>query len=259
MSDWLSIEEGEPLGGLRVLLYRGLPSPWSQAAIAMFKLRNVSYTPVTKSDSDDDQAIFRWTGQDSYPAAVFNDEPACTSWSEILFLVERLGSGPSLLPQDPFERALNLGLCHEVFGQMGFCWSRRLMLFSGILSSPNTHPGTRAFVEVLAKKYRYNETDAAAAGLRVADILRVLSQQLADQRARGSEYFIGDTLSALDIIWAVSTLFLQPLSQEDCALPEGLRRSYELSAEDIGMEIDSALIAHRDRIYRQHLALPVVF
>jgi glutathione S-transferase len=37
------------------------------------------------------------------------------------------------------------------------------------------------------------------------------------QRAAGSDYLVGERLSACDLYWATFSLFVSPLPQEDCA------------------------------------------
>ena len=43
-----------------------------------------------------------------------------------MLLAERLAPAPALLPADPASRALALGLAHELCGEAGLGWSRRL-------------------------------------------------------------------------------------------------------------------------------------
>src|SRR5262249_14103241 len=69
-----------------------------------------------------------WAGQRSGPILMYNDERPRSGWAEILLFSERLAPNPSLLPKDAGDRALVFGLAHEVFGEQGLAWSRRLQL-----------------------------------------------------------------------------------------------------------------------------------
>jgi hypothetical protein len=69
-----------------------------------------------------------WAGQRSGPILMYNNEWPRAGWAEILLLSERLTPNPSLLPKDAAERALVFGLAHEICGEQGVAWSRRLQL-----------------------------------------------------------------------------------------------------------------------------------
>ena len=88
-------------------------------------------------------------------------------------LAERLAAEPLLIPTDPFERALVFGLAHEICGESGLGWSRRLQLVHAGLN------GARGFSEpvskYLGKKYGYSPEAGAAVGARVAELLRMLA------------------------------------------------------------------------------------
>jgi hypothetical protein len=187
MSEAVSFEKAKTLSGLRAVWFNGLPSPWTQAAKGIFKIKNISCIPVVKTSDDKENALQEWTGQASYPALIYNNEKPCTSWTEILFLAERLAPTPSLLPRQTSQRALMLGMSHEIIGEMGFCWCRRLMMFSGILNSSQADKGRLSYVEVLAKRYRYSEAASAEAQSRVIAILKMLSAQLAQQKQAGND------------------------------------------------------------------------
>ena len=44
--EYISVEEARTRPGLRLVLTRGVPGPWSEAAKAVFRLRDVDYVPV---------------------------------------------------------------------------------------------------------------------------------------------------------------------------------------------------------------------
>ena len=53
-----------------------------------------------------------------------------------------------------------------------------------------------------AQKYGFNETDVERAGARSIAFMAYLTGALEAQQAHGSEYLIGDTLTAADFYWA---------------------------------------------------------
>jgi glutathione S-transferase len=111
----------------------------------------------------------------------------------------------------------------------------------------------------LGGRYGYSPEAAAAAPARVAGILRLLSEQLARQREAGHDFLVGAALSALDIYWSTFAVLLAPLPKADCPIPGFLARSYANTGPVVGAALDPALIAHRDRIYRSYLELPMDF
>ena len=71
--------------------------------------------------------------------------------------------------------------------------------------------------------------------------------------------FIGDTITALDIYWAVFAALLSPLPEAQCSMPRFLRRQYELGEGGPREAADPILLEHRDMIYRDFLELPLDF
>src|ERR1700752_3766011 len=114
--------------GLRLVLTTGVPGPWGEAAKGIFHAKGIPFARVAQSAGADNDEIFAWTGHRNAPTAMYDDEPARTSWREILWLAERLRPQPALLPDDPEERVRCLGLSEELMGVGGFGWCRRLML-----------------------------------------------------------------------------------------------------------------------------------
>ena len=202
-----------------------------------------------------------WTGYDNAPQAIYGTEPARIHISEILFLAERLEPNPPLVPADPHERALAFGLLHEIGGEMGFAWCRRLQLFHSILSLPDGVAPAAVLESVsrMATKYGYSPEQAKRADRRVVEILALLSDILREQRERGRDFMVGDRLSAADIYWATFAAMLEPLPPEQCPMDDMLRGSYTLNDEEARAAADPLLLEHRDRIYRGFLQLPLDF
>ena len=109
----------------------------------------------------------------------------------------------------------------------------------------------------MGSKYGYNETDAKAAGERVAASLGALATQLKSQYARGVNYFVGDALSALDIYWTAFSNLLDPLPKEQNPMAEGLRRGFTATDPVVKAALDPILLEHRSRIFRDHFRDPM--
>jgi glutathione S-transferase len=200
-----------------------------------------------------DAALLQWTAQTSAPVAVYEQERPRSSWAEIIHLAERLAPEPRLIPSDAEERMRMWGLCHELAGEGGFGWQRRLMFVHGALVA-NADPG--GVMAHLGRKYGYSPEAGAAAPARSAEILRTLSAQLLAQRERGSRYLVGDAVSAADLFWAAFAILLEPLPEADCPLPPMLRAIY-LAPPPVREAAHPLLLEHRDFVYRAHLGLPI--
>src|SRR5262245_14929194 len=134
--EYLSVKEAIGRPGLRLVLTRGVPGPWGELAKAVLHVKRMPYAGVAQEAGADDAALVRWTGAANAPTAVWNDEPARRDRNGILFLAERLAPEPALLPKDPRERALCLGLCDAIAGESGFGWCRRLMMVEAMMRAP---------------------------------------------------------------------------------------------------------------------------
>ena len=254
-------ERARELGGLRLALTVGVPAPWGEAAKALCHARSVRFTPVAQLAGEANDALHAWTGVRNAPVAVWEDEPPRIGWLDILMLIERIGTGPSLLPTDSALRAECIGIAHEICGEWGFGWCRRLMIlgrmFDGMLDADigALPPGA---ARMLAD-YRVQRAEVDRAPQRVADILNMLSARLHAQRAAGSDYLVGDAFTAADIYWAAFSNMVDPLPAADNPMPEQIRGLYGDVFGPAADAVDPALIAHRDHVFRQHLALPLKF
>ena len=135
-------EIGEAIGrgGLRLVLTAGVPGPWGESAKGIFRVKKIPYLAVRQNAGQHDEELLGWTRQTSAPVAMYEDERPRSGWAEILFLAERLQPVPALLPRDPAERALALGLAHEICGEHGLGWTRRLMLLKDAPVASDTMP-----------------------------------------------------------------------------------------------------------------------
>ncbi len=245
MAKYISIEEAREHPGLRLVLSSRVPGPWGEAAKALFHVKNIPYTKVEQRPGKSDAELRAWTAQTSAPVALYEDERPRSGWADILSLAERLMPEPSLIPAEPAERVLMFGLANEICGEGGFAWQRRLMLLEPMLAG-----GARQGVPaLLGQKYGYSPAAAKAAPARTGEILATLSSQLREQRERGSRFFVGAALSALDLYWATFAAMLDPLPPQLCPMDEGLRTGYTLTDPELLAAADPLLLQHRDFIY----------
>jgi glutathione S-transferase len=257
--DYVDVAKARSLPGLRLVLSVGVPGPWGEAAKGIFHVKQIAYTPVAQLPAMPNPELVEWTGHGNAPIAVLDDEQPRTGWSEILWLAERLAPEPALVPRDPPARALMYGLAHEICGEMGLGWCRRLMIVDKMSARPGASAGQREPGDRLARRYGYDASAAAAAPARVAEILRLLAGQLGRQRAAGSRYLVGTTLSALDLYWATFAALIRPLPPDQCPMNDMVRSWYASTGPVVDAAIDPALLEHRDYIYRAHLRLPLDF
>ncbi|MDJ0849417.1 MAG: hypothetical protein QNK04_13675 [Myxococcota bacterium] len=251
--EFVSFEEARERDGLRLVVVSGVPSPWGEAAKGILHVKKIPYVAVRLETAN--RELVEWAGEASGPVAIYEDEAPRSGWAEILLLAERLAPAPPLLPADAGQRAELFGLSHEICGQMGLGWCRRL---AGVASSLAGGPGfPKPVAEYLAPKYGYREGIGPEAQRRVIELLGLLGGRLAAQRERGSGYYLGDTLTALDIYSATFMALFRPLPPEQCPMPEPLREAFESSDDETAAALDPILLEHRDRIYAEHLELPL--
>ena len=255
MPEYTEIEDARGLGGMRLVLTAGVPGPFGEAAKAVFHVKKIRYTPIRQTPGQSDDALRAWTAQTSAPVAVYGDERPRSGWADILYLAERVAPKPRLIPEEPAQRLRTFGLANEVCGEEGFAWQRRLTLLEPLLAGG----GGEGVPALLGRKYGYSPEAAAAAPARTTEILGTLSSELRDQQRRGSRFFVGDTLSALDLYWATFAAMIEPLPPELCPMNEGLRAGYTLSDPKVREAADPLLLEHRDAIYRDYLELPLDF
>jgi glutathione S-transferase len=250
---YVTVDEATQAPGLRMVVVGGVPSPWGEAAKGFFHVKGVDWLAV-RLDYESD-ALKAWAGQRSGPVAFWNAEPPRDRWIDILMLAERLAPEPALLPADAADRALAIGLAHEIVGEQGLCWSRRLRLVhAGMNAAGGFAPPVAKYV---GRKYGYNAQAADTAAQRVIDLLSMLSARLKSQQAAGSRYFIGGALTAVDIYVATAMALFRPLPQDVCQMDAGTRAAFELREPATDAALGDALLAHRDMMYREHLALPL--
>jgi glutathione S-transferase len=259
VAEYVEVDEARRLPGLRLVLTSGVPGPWGEAAKAVFHVKGIPFVRVRQEGGGENRALGEWTGQTSAPVAVWDDEPPRTTSLEILHLAERLAPEPRLVPEDPEERAGVLGTCLEIIGEGGLGWCRRLMMFDGIVGRLPAGTEPPEGIRRMLVKYGYSREAAARAPGRVAAILAMLARRLERQRGSQAAFLCGDRLTAADLYFATFAAMLAPLPHELCPMPEYLRAVYTVADPVVLDALDPRLLAHRDRIYRERLELPLDF
>lgn len=250
---YVSTEEAIAARGLRMVVVGNVPSGWGEAAKGILHVKRVDWLAVRLAY--DSEPLKEWAGQRTGPVAIYNDERPRAGWAEILLLAERLAPKPSLLPADPEHRALAFGLSHEICGEEGLGWSRRLQLMHAGLHGAGGFPERVA--KYLGKKYGHSPEAGTAAGPRVARLLGMLASRLAAQRAAGSHYYLGESLTAVDIHSAAFIGMFAPLPHEQCNMDAATRVAFETRDARTDAALDPILLEHRDMMYAQHLELPL--
>ena len=250
----ISIAEAQKLPGLRLLLLPGVPSPWSQAAKGIMKVKKVPYLLVHSKPDDPPGLLREWSGQESYPVAAWEQEEPRSGWAEILLLAERLSSEPSLVPPNGPDRTLFFGLAHEICGEMGLGWCLRLsMIHDGLQANPED-----GLLKYLGKKYGYHSPEVAdEATTRAISILNQLDSLLAVRKGEGSRFFFGNRVGALDIYFATFSNLVEPLPPDQCPMPDAFRQMFSSADRATRNAFTPALRAHRDFVFREFLGLPM--
>jgi hypothetical protein len=256
--DYIDVQSAIGLQGLRVVLTPGFPAPWSEAAKGLLFVKKLPYVAVTQELLGANEALLRWTAQATAPAVVWNDEWPRSTWIEQLYLFERLAPTPRLIPQSLAEQTLMIGLAHSICGENGYTWNRRHIMVRDYTTADHDE-ATREMFHKVGRKYFFSAEACRAAPGRIAEIFDALAQRLEAQKRAGSRYFIGDSLSALDIYWAAHAVTLKPLPEAVCPMPPLLRAVYTITDPVILEAAAPILLEHRDYIYKTHLRMPLDF
>lgn len=265
--NYASIAAARKMSGLRLVLGAyAIPGPWRESCKGIFHVKHIPYTPVVTagagySDLDfgkngADAELRAWTGQSSAPVAIWNDERPRASWIDQLYLAELLNPEPPLIPAAFEDRVLMFGLAHQLVGEGGFGWTKRIAILHRALETMAPGDPARALWVHAGEKYLYTPELGAAAPARMAEIVAALGQRLESQKISGNRYFIGRQLSALDIYWACFAALLQPLAPELCPMGEW---PYSNPDPEVKAVLSPLLLEHRDYIYEHYLELPIVF
>jgi glutathione S-transferase len=250
---YISVEDAIKRPGLRMVVVGDVPSPWGEAAKGLLHIKRIEWAAVRLVY--DSETLKEWAGERSGPVAIYDKEKPRSRWSDILLLAERLAPEPALLPKDPAERAMAFGLAHEIVGEDGLAWSRRIDLIHAGLQNSGGFP--ERVSKYLAKKYAYSPAAGAAAASRVAELLKMLAARLAAQHRAGSGYYIGEAPTAVDVYSAACMTMFRPLPEAQCQMEAATRAAFARREPQIDAALNPILLAHRDMMYAQHLELPL--
>jgi hypothetical protein len=251
---FVSIDEARAARGLRLVVPTGIPSPWSEAAKSIFDAKGLDYLLVKFVPRNEEMQA--WTLTHNVPVVFYEDEPPRTGWAEIVALGERLG-GVSLVPGDADQRATLFGLGHEILGERGISWNTRLLAIHAGLTTDGQRGFPSRLAAYLAAKYGYRPDEMDLVKSRLLAGLRFLAERLEANRRRGSRYFLGDELTALDICSAAVVGVLSLMPQEKCPMLPLVRHAFETIVPELADGMPQELVAHRDFVYERHLKLPV--
>jgi len=250
---YVNVEDAIKRDGLRMVVVGAVPSPWGEAAKGILHIKGIEWVAVRLAY--DSEPLKKWAGQPSGPVAFYENERPRSGWAEILLLAERLAPTPSLLPSDPAERALVFGLAHEICGEAGLGWSRRLQLVHAGMQ--NAGGFSEAVASYLGKKYGYSPEVGATSGARVAELVGMLVARLRAQRDAGSRYYVGTSLTAADVYSATFAALFGPLPPDQCDMRHGTRAAFETRDAQTEAALDPILFEHRDMMYAEYLELPL--
>ncbi len=253
--EYVDISQVIKADGLRITLVQGFPSPWAQAAKAMMEYKSLDYIAGPHQPGGENAELAAWSGVNSGPVVAWNDEQPINRWDDILFLLERLAPEKLLIPEAAAERVQFFGLAHEMCGELGFGWNRRLDMFRPAMESGEPPAG----IVSMGNKYGYNQSDVALANPRTIALLELLAARLEAQRDKGSNYLIGDQVTAVDFYWAAFSNMVVIQPPEECPLDAAIRPMFENTPPDVAAAVAPILIEHRDQIMRAYFRIPMEF
>ena len=85
----------------------------------------------------------------------------------------------------------------------------------------------------------------------------MLAARLKAQHAAGSRYYVGESLTAVDVYSATFMAMFRPLPHAQCAMDATTRAAFETPDAQIDAALDPILFEHRDMMYAEHLELPL--
>lgn len=240
---YVDINQAINADGLRIVIVKAMPSAWGVAAKAMIEFKSLDFLCAHQIPMTDNPELLAWSGTNSGPVVAWNDEPPINRWDDILLLLERLAPEPRLVPEDPAERIEVFGISREICGELGFGWNRRIDL---------ARPAEGEDPSGFAQKWDYRETEAALANTRVITFMAELATRLKRQKENGSDYLVGNSVTAADFYWAAFSNFVVIQSLEDCPMNPDARPMFQNTPAEVTASIDPILLEHRDRIMRKY-------
>jgi len=247
---YIGVDEARKLKGLRLVLTQGIPAPWGMAARALYEVKKIPFVAVAQAAGADNEELVAWTGHNSAPIAMYDDERPRALWCEQLMLAERLAPDPALIPADQDDRAEMMAICHEICAEDGLGWNLRNLIFEAGRESGQVMPQ-------LIHKYG-SGTTADYCKYRINQILGMLDRKLTAQKASGRKFLVGSALSAADIYWTAFSNLMSPMPSDIVEVPEYYQAFGVpcMAAVEVPTE---ALFAYRERIARDYFDTPLRF
>ena len=251
MLQYVDLDTAKAAKGVRIVATNAVPSPWGEAAKALFTIAKIPALCVRATRGD--TAVRDWMQTHNVPVVFHDTEPPRSVWSQIVALASRLAGPGVLLPVEIDRRVETIGLINEIAGEDGLGWNARLMMIHASFTSDGKRGFPAPVAQYLAAKYGYApELIDAAKGKAIA-VLAALSGRLGN-----ADYFHGDKPGALD---AYVATFLTPathIAPEDCPnLAAPLRMAFAAAADELAPHVPAPLLALRRRMFERHLAWPI--
>ena len=92
---------------------------------------------------------------------------------------------------------------------------------------------------------------------RQIDGLQCLSETLRENRAAGSDFFVGDGVTALDFYWAAFCNIFDPLPPDQCPMAETGRPLFEIIEPEVRAALAPNLLEHRDAMMSRYFVIPM--
>ena len=246
---FVDLEVAKAARGVRIVASAVVPSPWSEAAKAIFTVGGVPF--VVTRGSPRDPAFVEWTRAHNVPVVFHDDEPPRIVWSQVVALAARLA--PALLPREHARRIETMGYLHELAGEDGLAWNGRLLMIHASLTSDGARGFPLNVAKYLGAKYGYSADRIDIARTRARETLAALAARLGS-----APYFGGDRPDALDAYCAPFLTPLYPITDAECpGVQPALRAAFGVCADEIGADIPPTLTAHYKRMFASHLEWPI--
>lgn len=231
------------LPGVRLVVIDRMPTPWVEAAKAVFVFKDIPFTPINLKADDPEQVA--WSGASNAPVVRVDDEAPVSGWRDILALGERLAPTPALLSRDPSVREEMLGLCAELADPNGLGWCRRNAVVHASLVSEGKAGFSVGLSKYLGGKYGYDPARIEESERREVELLERFTQRL--RHAKG--FLFSETeLSAPDLYLAAFLAMYAPLPDERYPIHPRGRAAFALRSTVVSPSLKPELFAHREKV-----------
>ena len=120
------------------------------------------------------------------------------------------------------------------------------------------YTGIDAAIAASGLQYGFARKEGERYGPRVTGLLEMLAMRLQTQQEAGSPYYVGTSLTAVDIYSAAFMALFSTLPQDQCEIDPANRTAFETLDEPTRKALNPILLKHRDMMYVPHLQLPLV-